>query len=137
MAQQKLQLPPPCQQPAIPVRPPKPLGVSPINLSHFSWSDEEMGMKQFVSAAILHAKGDVESNLMILCRVTEGYQGCDLWHEFSSDEVNCKWSCFIAQRYGTMHVMYAFDMHAQMGITLRPKGTETTRYMKLVETGGK
>lgn len=89
MAQQKSPLPPP---PHRPVRPPSQRlpEVSPIRLAHFLWPHEELGMKQVVSAAILHAKANVESDLMFLCRVTEGYQGCDLWHEFSSDEVLCR-----------------------------------------------
>jgi hypothetical protein len=50
-----------------------------------------MEMKQFVYAVDRQTKSsawnDPELGASMLCRVSDGYQGCDLWHEFSADEV--------------------------------------------------
>lgn len=60
-----------------------------MNATHFEWYEPDMDMKQFVSAV---ERSTDSSTMKMLCRVVEGYQGCDLMHEFSADEVRV---CFV------------------------------------------
>jgi hypothetical protein len=59
--------------------------------AHIRWSPDEMSMKEFVSAVektfARNVCKDAENEATIMCRVETGYHGCDLMHEFSTDEV--------------------------------------------------
>lgn len=62
----------------------KLLSRKQMQITHFEWYEPDMEMKQFVSA---FEQSIDSSGEKLLCKVVEGYQGCDLMHEFSADEV--------------------------------------------------